>query len=200
MRRNLVLAAIGILLGLVVVVAYVLTRPYTLRGSVIEPPQPAPDIALTGSDGKQFSLAEQHGKLIVLFFGYTSCPDVCPATLSQMRQVMTGLGNQADAVRMVFVTVDPKRDTLEVLQRYMSVFGTNFTGLTGSQDQLEVIWSSYGVYRAIRPISGSPDAYTVDHTARLYVIDKRGRLRLTYPYGSLSDDILQDLKFLLKEG
>jgi protein SCO1/2 len=200
MRRNLVFAGLGILLGLAMVAIYFAAQPYTLRGSVIEPPAPAPEIALTTSTGKSFTLDQDRGQITLVFFGYTSCPDVCPATLSQLRQVMTGLGGQQNAVKVLLVTVDPKRDTPESLGRYLSVFGANFTGLSGSQEQLEAVWKSYGVYRAIRPLSDNPDNYTVDHSARLYLIDRQGRLRLTYAYGTSSDDILQDIKYLLKEG
>jgi protein SCO1 len=199
-RKNLVLAVLGALIGLTMVMIYLTSLPYNMHGSVIDPPQPAPAIALSAGNGQAFDLSQQRGRVVLLFFGYTSCPDVCPATLSQLRQVFSGLGQQSDSVRVVFVTVDPKRDTPDVLQRYLSAFGAGYIGLSGSQEQLEAVWKSYGIFRAERPFGDNSDNYTVDHTARLYVIDAQGRLRMTYPYGTSTDDILLDLKHILKEG
>ncbi len=198
-KRSIFWAGVGLLLGLAGFVFVVLSQPYTLHGSVIDPPKPAPAIALVNSSGQKFDLTALKGRLVIVFFGYTYCPDVCPATLSQLRQVMTGLGSQAEQVQVGFVTVDPQRDTPEILQRYLSAFGPRFTGLSGGEAELEAVWKAYGVYRAIRPV-GDTQAYTVDHTARLYVIDVNGNLRMTYPMGTGIDEIVQDLKYLLKEG
>jgi len=200
MNRSVIWVGVGVLLGLVGLVVVVLAQPYTLHGSVIEPPQPAPAIVLASSSGQNFELTQQRGRVVLVYFGYTYCPDVCPATLSQLRQVMAGLGEQAARVQVVLVTVDPQRDTPEILQRYMSAFGPTFTGLSGSEAQLDPVWKAYGVYRAIRPMGENPGAYTVDHTSRVYVIDLKGNLRLTYAMGTNVDDMVQDLKYLLKEG
>ncbi len=199
MKRSIFWAGVGLVLGVVGFLFVVLTQPYTLHGSVIEPPQPAPAIALMSSTGQKFDLADQRGQVMVIFFGYTYCPDVCPATLSQLRKVMAALGPQSEKVRVLLATVDPQRDTPEILQRYLSAFGPRFTGLSGSEAQLEPVWKAYGVYRNIRPV-GDTQNYTVDHTARLYVIDANGNLRMTYAMETPVEDIVQDLKYLLKEG
>jgi protein SCO1/2 len=197
MKPRWLLAGLGLVMGLGLMVAIVLTRPYQLHGSVIDPPRPAPDLVLPASDGRTFDLAQQSGRVTAIFFGYTSCPDVCPATMAEMRQVFLRLGQQSEGVNMVWVTVDPARDTPELMQRYLAAFNPSFTGLAGTLDQLEPVWKAWGVYRKIQ--GDDPKTYTVDHTARLYVIDKKGRLRLTYPMETNLDDIVQDLNFLLKE-
>jgi protein SCO1/2 len=199
MKSWFILAGSAAVLGLGAVIIFAFAQPYVLHGSVIEPPRPAPPISLPASDGTMYRLDQQRGKLVLLFFGYTSCPDVCPATLSEMRQVMAGLGERANSVQIVFITVDPQRDTAEKLQRYLSVFGPSFVGLSGSIDQMEPVWKEYGVYRQIQPV-GTGDNYMVDHSAFIYVIDKSNQLRMTYPFGTDVDFILKDVAFLLKEG
>jgi protein SCO1 len=202
MKRTFLLAGLGLVVGLagLLLAALVISnRPYSLHGSVIEPAVAAPAIALPASTGQAFDLAEQHGRLVLVFFGYTSCPDVCPTTLGQLHHALDQLGSQAGQVEVVFITVDPQRDTQAKLQRYLTSFGTAFVGLTGTTEQLDPVWKAYGVYHQIQPIAGS-DMYTVDHTAFVYLIDPQGRLRLTYPYGTSSDEIYQDIRYLLKEG
>jgi protein SCO1/2 len=203
MKSKLMLAGIGVMVGLAalaVAMFIVSAQQYAMHGSVIEPAVPAPALVLKATNGNTFDLAQQHGKLLLVFFGYTSCPDVCPATLAQLRQVVTQLGTQAGEVQVVFVTVDPDRDTLETMQRYISAFTPAFTGLTGTEDQLDPVWTAYGVYHKIRPNSTHPENYTVDHSTFVYLIDPKGRLRLTYPIGTNVDDMVQDIKHLLKEG
>ena len=199
MKSRLILAGSAALLGLGAVIIFAFAQPYVFHGSVIEPPQPAPLISLPASDGSTFNLADQNGKLFLLFFGYTSCPDVCPTTLSDMRQVLAGLGDRAKSVQVVFITVDPQRDTADKLKRYLSVFGSSFVGLSGSIDQMEPVWKEYGVYRQIQPV-GTTENYTVDHSAFIYVIDTKNQLRMTYPFGTDVDFIIKDISFLLKEG
>lgn len=200
MRRYGLWIGLGTLLGLLLIGAYALTRPYTMRGSQIEPPIPAADFTLTGADGQPFRLSDQRGKITLLFFGYTTCPDVCPATLSEMKQIRQRLNpQQADQISVVFITVDPERDTPERLGQYVSNFDPTFAGLTGSEAELAEVWKSYGVYREIRE-EETAVGYLVDHTARVYVVDQSGSLVLTYPFGTPEDDILMDLRYLLKKG
>jgi protein SCO1/2 len=198
MKRYGFWLVLGVLIGLIFIFGVVLARPYVLRGSLIEPPAPAPPIQLTDQNGTVFDLAQTKGKLVLIFFGYTTCPDVCPATLADMKRVQEGIGNQSAQVKMVFITVDPQRDTPARLKEYMAIFSKDFVGLSGTQPELEPVWKAYGVYRAIRPGTTDKD-YLVDHTARIYVIDKQNRLRLTYPFGETVDDMLADIRFLLKE-
>lgn len=196
--RNLLLAGIGVALGLALVGLIVLARPYTYRGSLIEPPVPAADFTLTSSSGEPFHLSDQRGKVVLMFFGYTTCPDVCPATLGEMKTVRNRLGDQAEGMQFVFITVDPQRDTPEKIGQYAAAFDPTFIGLSGSEAELEPVWASYGVYRAISE-TGSAAGYLVDHSARTYLIDQDGNLRLTFVFGTPVDDILSDVRHVLKQ-
>jgi protein SCO1/2 len=200
MYTKVMQVGLGLLVLIGVVMAGVLLFPKTdtFRGTLYDPPLSAPEIALTRDDGSNFRLSGLRGDVVLLFFGYTSCPDVCPTTLADLRKVNEDLGNTASQVKVVFVTVDPDRDTPEQIQKYVSIFNPDFIGLSGSQEELEPIWKAYGVYRQIDPIPSSATGYLVTHSARVYVIDRDGNLRLSYSYGTPTDDILHDLKILFK--
>ncbi len=189
--------------GILAVVALVLgwrylAAPYTYQGSLIDPPVPAADFELGDQNGRIFRLQDQRGSVIVMAFGYTHCPDVCPTTLAQFKQLKSELGAEAANVRFVFITVDPERDTRERLAAYIDSFDPTFAGLSGSREELEPVWQSYFVYQQRREI-GSAAGYLVDHTSRIYVIDKEGNLRLTYPFDIDQQAILSDVNHLLKE-
>ncbi len=203
MKNKLVFGALGVVIGLAglsMVAIMVLARNPSLHGSVIDPPQAAPALVLPGSNGQMFDVAQNRGKVVLIFFGYTSCTDICPATMAELHQVTSQLGKQVAEVRVVFVTVDPQRDTMEQMRQYLATFDPAFIGLTGSMDQLNQVWKAYGVYRQIQPNTADPKAYTVDHTSYIYVIDPKGRLRLTYDEGASAQDILQDVQTLLSQG
>lgn len=191
---------IGILLGLIITTSawYFLKGDYTYQGSLIDPPVPAADFELTDQYGTPFRLDDQRGNIVLIFFGYTNCPDVCPVTLSDFMAIKKQLGEQADNVKFVFITVDPERDRQEILQNYLQRFDPEFIGLSGDRAELEGVWKDYGVYQE-RQETGSAIGYLVDHTARVYAIDKSGNWRLTYPFGMETKKLLQDLKQLLKE-
>lgn len=195
MRVGLVLLG---LIGVVSAVAYFLPKTESFRGTLYDPTIPAPEIALTQGNGSSFRLSEKRGNIVLLFFGYTSCPDVCPTTLSDLKRVMEELGSGAEHVQVVFVTVDPDRDTPQKLQEYLSLFNPSFIGLSGSPDEMEGVWNSYGVYREVENMPNSATGYLVTHSARLYVIDQDGNLHLSYSYGTPVDDIVHDLKILVK--
>ncbi len=199
---NLKLVAIGLAVATVLLftatVILMNVQPYAYHGSVIEPPARAADFTLTAHDGKSFRLSEQTGKSVVLFFGYTSCPDVCPTTLYNFKKIRAQLTHQADQTRFVFITVDPERDTRERLGAYVTNFDPSFVGLTGTMNELEVVWKNYGVYRAKRE-GGTALGYLVDHSSRIYLVDPRGNLRVTYTDDTLADDIARDIRHLLDE-
>ncbi|MBO8140829.1 MAG: SCO family protein [Firmicutes bacterium] len=167
------------------------------HGFVLEPPQQAPELVLTDQYGRRFDLAEQKGRAVVLFFGYTNCPDVCPATLIYYTQVKRELGPLADRVRFAFVTVDPEYDTPERLREYVARFDSSFYGLWGSQEELAPILEEYGVHVEVVEDDNSPVGYWVNHTALSYVVDPKGRLRLAHPFGVEPKDIAADLRLLL---
>ena len=156
----------------------------------------ARELALPDADGRPRSLADWKGKAVVVFFGYTQCPDVCPTTLSEMVQVRKLLGSDADRFETVFVTVDPERDTPEVLKNYVGSFGTGFTALRGSMEQTVAAAKEFKVLFAKVP-GRSPGSYTMDHSAAAFVFDPAGRVRLYVPYGSTPTNVAGDLKQLL---
>jgi len=187
-----------VLIGVVMGIAVLFPKTDTFRGTLYDPALPAPEIELTQGNGSSFWLSAMRGNVVLLFFGYTSCPDVCPTTLSEMKRIVADLGSDAEQVQVIFVTVDPERDTPQKLQEFVSIFNPSFIGLSGSMDELESIWAEYGVFREVEQLPNSATGYLVNHTARVYLIDRDGNLRLSYSYGTPKDDYVHDLKILLK--
>jgi protein SCO1/2 len=156
------------------------------------------DFSLLDPEGKVRTLADFKGKVVLMFFGYTQCPDVCPTTLTEMQQVMTLMGPQADRVQVLFVTVDPERDTAAILKQYVPAFDKRFLGLRPADDAaLEKVTKDFKIY--YRKVAGSsPGSYTMDHTAGSYAFDPQGRLRLYIKHAQGPETLAQDLKELLK--
>jgi protein SCO1/2 len=173
-------------------------KQYQYKGSLIVDPPTAANFTLNRSDGGQLHLSDLQGKIVLLFFGFATCPDVCPTTLSDAKQIFEELDEEAGNVAYLFITVDPERDTPEVLDAYVSNFHENIIGLTGTEAELAAVREDYGVYAAKVPLKSSI-GYTMEHTARVYLIDAEGRLRLTYAFGTPYEDILQDIRHILKE-
>ena len=167
------------------------------RTGVLEPPGPAPEFTLRSDTGKTVRLRDWRGNVVLLFFGYTSCPDVCPTTLSDLAEVKKQLGPAAQRLRVALVTVDPERDTAKRLHTYVQAFDPTFVGLTERKPALAAIWKAYGVYVRSHRVSGSSDGYMVDHSATTFVIDAEGRLRLAISFGTPVADIRHDLQLLL---
>jgi protein SCO1/2 len=167
------------------------------RTGVLEPPSPAPDFTLRTDEGKVVRLHDWRGNVILLYFGYTSCPDVCPTTLAEFAQVKKQLGPAAQRLRVALVTVDPERDTPKRLRTYTRTFDSTFLGLTGTRHTLASVWKAYGVYVQSHRVPGSSAGYVVDHSATTFVIDANGNLRLAIPFGTSVEDIRHDLQLLL---
>ncbi|MCU0803840.1 MAG: SCO family protein [Burkholderiales bacterium] len=151
---------------------------------------------LTDHTGRARTLADFNGKAVVVFFGFTHCPDVCPTTLAGMRAVMDMLGEDAKRVQVLFVTVDPERDTKELLAQYVPSFHPSFVGLFGDADTTARVAKEFKVFYQKVP-GTTPGSYTMDHSAGSYVYDPQGRLRLYVRHGASPDDIAADLKLLL---
>jgi protein SCO1/2 len=156
------------------------------------------ELALTGHDGKPRTLADFRGRIVVLFFGYTHCPDVCPTTLVDMAAVMKQLGGDAARVQVLFATVDPERDTPEVLSKYVPAFDARFLGLSGDAAATQRAAQEFKIFYEKRP-GATPSSYTVDHSAQSYVIDPQGRLRLFVRQERIAPDLADDLRTLLKQ-
>ena len=156
------------------------------------------DFSLIDPDGKARTLADFKGKVVVMFFGYTQCPDICPTTLTEMQQVMTLLGPQSDKVQVLFVTVDPERDTAAILKQYVPSFDPRFLGLRPADEAaLEKVAKDFKIYYKKVP-GTSPGSYTMDHTAGSYAFDPQGRLRLYIKHAQGPEALAHDLKELLK--
>jgi protein SCO1/2 len=156
------------------------------------------DFSLLDPDGNVRTLADFKGKAVVMFFGYTQCPDICPTTLTEMQQVMTLLGPQADKVQVLFVTVDPERDSASILKQYVPAFDSRFLGLRPADEAaLEKVTKDFKIYYKKVP-GTSPGSYTMDHTAGSYAFDPEGRLRLYIKHAQGPETLAQDLKELLK--
>ena len=190
-----VAAIVGALLF--VVVGFFLLRPYQYHGLLLESPKPAADFTLAGAGGKEVKLSDYRGKLVVLYYGYTFCPDVCPTTLAEVTKAVQALGKKAEDVQVIMVTVDPERDTPERMAEYMAFFNPSFVGLSGTPDQIAEAATPFGIY--YQKHEGTPaSGYLVDHTATVNVLDREGRMRLVWPFGTEGDAMAADLKQMLK--
>jgi len=170
---------------------------YRFQGAEIIPAAKVPLFSLTDQVGEVFRISDQQGKLVLLTFGYTTCPDVCPVTLAEFHKIRMGLGETADQILFVFVSVDPERDTPEILREHLANFDPAIIGLTGDRSQLSAVWSDYGI-TVEQHNEDSMAGYLVDHTARSFLIDQEGYLRLTYPFGTQPEVILDDIEYLLE--
>lgn len=185
----------GVALGVVL-----FSRSAELRGAAYAEPYPvAGDFELNRSDGTIFRLSDIRGKIVLLFFGYTACPDVCPTTLAELKLALDELGqDQAKDVKVVFITVDPDRDDSARVQEYVNHFNPDFIGLSGTEPELARIWNEYGIFREI--VDGTSAAgYLVNHTARVTLIDRQGNLRVSFGFDAPVEDIVHDLKLVLKQ-
>jgi protein SCO1/2 len=159
----------------------------------------ARDFQLTDQNGQQRSLKDFRGKLVVLFFGYTQCPDVCPTTLAELAEAKKLLGTDGDKVQGLFVSLDPERDTAEVLKAYMANFDPAFLALRPTPEQLVVLAKEFKIY--YKKVEGkTPTSYSIDHTAASYVYDTQGRLRLYTRYGTGPQALASDMQLLLRQG
>lgn len=152
--------------------------PETYRGTVLNPPRIISDFTLTGMAGDPISLSDFQGRIVLLFFGYTHCPDFCPNTLSEYKQIERILGDESERVAFVFVSVDGERDTPPVLNTYLSAIDSDFIGMTGDEATLRRIGEPFGLYFEIR------DDGLVDHTASTFMLDDAGRLVRVFSYGT----------------
>jgi protein SCO1/2 len=166
-----------------------------LKAGVFNPSYPAPDFSLPGSDGSEVTLARYRGKVVLLTFGFTHCAAVCPTTLATLAQARTGLGKAADAVQVIYVTVDPERDDAAHMRTYLAAFDPAFIGATGAPGALASVRQKYGV-TAVKQGTG-PD-YAFAHTSSIFLIDPAGKLRAVMPFGHEAADFVHDIKLLAR--
>ena len=193
-----------------------MTLPSTARGLVITVAlaavlaacHPAPelpvlpiggDFQLTDHDGRPFTLASQHGKVVLIFFGYSSCPDACPTTLSKLSSVARRLGDDKAKIQALYISVDPDRDTPPVLKADMANFSIGALGLTGTKDDIDTVVKQYAAAYEIVPTPESAAKYTISHTTSVYALDPQGRVRMTFPYEATVDEVVTGIRAILAQ-
>jgi len=165
-----------------------------LKAGVFDPPRPAPEFSLQGSDGTEVTLQRYRGKVVLMAFGFTNCAAVCPTTLATLAAARASLGEAADAVQVIFMTVDPERDTAVRLKEFLASFDPSFVGVTGKPEALAAVRHDYGI-TAIKHVTN--DGYVMEHTSSIYLIDRAGKLRAMMPFGYADDAFVHDVKLLL---
>ena len=195
LRLGLAAAALLVLLaGAVLLLERQPARAEALMAGEYDPPRPAPEFTLAGSHGSDVTLAEHRGKVVLLTFGFTYCAAVCPTTLATLAQARGLLGDKADAVQVIFVTVDPHRDDAAQMSPYLAAFDPSFIGATGEPATLAEVREAYGV-TAVK--EGTRPGYAMAHTSTIFLIDGAGRLRAMMPFGRDAADFAHDIEVLL---
>lgn len=203
MRIRVVRLFLGAALGLAAVAVWLggeisrSTSPAAERGYFLAEPMPAPGFVLTSQEGQRVSSTDFRDKVLVVFFGYTSCPDVCPLTLSKLARAFRLMDEDGDRIQVALITVDPSRDTPIRLERYLANFHPSFLGLTGTVEDIRAVAEGFGAYFSNPPEGEEKESYTVDHTARTFVIDPSGHIPLTFPVTATADEMARDLTALL---
>jgi len=184
--------------GLFIVLLLVVScqRPHEFAGAELSAPHPAPDIELESADGP-VSLLDFKGKYTFVYFGYTFCPDICPTTLATLKSVKEELGENAQEMEVVMITVDPERDTAERLADYVGYFDSSFIGLTGEQEAIDKIGEPFGLFYEKHEGSAAT-GYLIDHTARTYLLDRDSNTIVAYPHGTSAAAITKDIEYLIK--
>jgi protein SCO1 len=170
------------------------TEAEGLKAGIFNPARDAPDFSVRGSDGTSLTLSHFRGKVVVLGFGYTSCPNVCPVTLAVLAQAHRKLGSLGPQVQFIYLTVDPERDNAERLKQYLAAFDPTFVGGTGTPAQMAAVRANYGVTAEKH---GSGSDYAVAHSSFVYLITRDGKLRALMPFGHKADDYVHDISMLL---
>jgi protein SCO1/2 len=174
------------------------TEAHEWNGAAYDPPREGVKFTLTDTDGESMSSSELEGKIVMLYFGYTYCPDFCPATLTDFQRVKADLGDDAENVAFAMVSVDPERDTPERMEEYLAFFDPEFIGLTGTEDELTPVKQEFGITTLERDATPEIDNfYYVDHSTKTYVLNTDGELALEYPFGVTAEEMIEDVRHLL---
>ena len=168
-----------------------------IAGTAIDPPQELTAFTMPANTGEDLSLSDLQGDYVLTYFGYTRCPDACPATLLKFRRIKQALGENADSVTFLFISVDGERDTPEAINRYLQRYDPEFIGLSGTDETLEPIQSDFGLFYEKRENTGTDAGYLVDHTSSLFLIDPEGRLMRVYSFTEAAQGITEDLQSLI---
>ncbi len=195
-------AVIGTMVGLVLAGLLIwgtitLLTPYQFHGMTLQSTEPAKNFTLTNPMGQRVALTDFRGQFVMLYFGYTTCPDVCPTTLAELHKARKLLGRNGDQLQVIMITVDPERDTPALLADYVTHFDSSFMALTGTSDEIARAASMYGVFFE-RAKEESALGYLVNHTATVMLVDRGGSLREIFPFGAKAEDIASDLQYLMQ--
>ena len=171
-------------------------REPELHGLLFKEDLPVADFTLTTKDGQRVNLRDYRGKLVLLYFGYTHCPDMCPTTLAEVKVAMEQLGAQADDVQMIMVSVDPERDKPDRLTDYVQRFDQHFLGVTGTPDEVQATATAFGI-TYFKEAGSTATGYLVAHSTQLHVVDRRGHVRMLFKFGTSGEEMAADLKYLL---
>jgi len=188
---------LALLAGGLVTLAWRLQPAAARHGEAISPAKPLQDFTLQSEAGP-LRLSDLRGRLLLFFFAYTYCPDVCPTALSTLKASVENLGADAAAVQVILVSVDPQRDTPERLGQFVHSFHPAFIGLTGDKDTLDRITADFGVFYRINPPEAGRSDYTVDHSSNILLVDKQGRLAYSWPFDVSAKDLAADLQALMR--
>lgn len=173
---------------------------YEYKGTLLDPPVLLPDFELIATNGEPFRLSDMKGDISLIYFGYTFCPDVCPLTLADVRKALADLDEvDRERVHVIFISVDPERDTPEALARYLSAFDPTFIGLTDDYEKIEAVMKDYGAFAQKEEVEDSAAGYLVSHTARLFLVNARRELTVLYSFGFAPEDLRDDLNHLLHQ-
>jgi protein SCO1 len=195
-RQSILFGSLALLFIAALFVTQTLMPP-RMNGSAIDPPLAVDDFTLHSVDGPVL-LSDFRGRYVILYFGYTSCPDICPDSLAKFREALSKQGERAGEVQVIFISVDPARDSVEYSDVYVKRFSPDFIGVTGSEAEIQSVTRQMGIfYQLNEPDDGG--FYTVDHTASALILDREGRLILTWPYGLTPDQMEDDLRVLLRK-
>jgi protein SCO1 len=175
------------------------SQQHEFAGTQLDPPRPATNFMGTNWDGSPFHLRELQGQVVLLFFGYTSCPDVCPTTLAEMRSIKQQLGEHGEKLAVVLVTIDPERDTVERLAQYVPAFDSTFYGVILDEATLSNVKEAYGIYAEKVEDTAQPASYVMDHSGYTLLIDPDGNWRGVYAYDTTAEAIVADIRYILSE-
>ena len=170
---------------------------HEFAGAVLEDPEPLPDFTLTSADGP-VSLSDFRGQYVFLYFGYMFCPDFCPTTMAKLAKVHRELGDDANRMQVIMISVDPERDTPDALAKYAAAFNPTFRGITGTKEEIDLVGEPYGLYYQ-RNEGSAATGYLVDHSTRTFLIGPDGRALVAYPHDAPAESMVSDLEWLLRQ-
>lgn len=197
--RSILKLASLLLIFSIAIAACAGSQSHEFAGAALDEMRLAPDFTLAASGDSSVSLSDFRGQYVFIYFGYTFCPDFCPTTLAKLAQVRQQLGDEADNVQVIMITVDPERDTPDALADYVSRFDPTFVGLTGTTEAIDAAGQPFGVFYQ-RNEGSEATGYLVDHSTRTYLIDPAGNARVAYPHDATVEDIVADLRWLFRQG